>query len=163
MKYGLSGAPVPTALRYADAVNFGAEQFDVSPFLCYAIAYRETIHGEIVGLWPNAATVVSDDGGHGLFQITSPPIPPGWADPYENARWAVQRFIVQALGQWAPANQGDDLVRLVAVTFNAGYGNAKAGHEVGNVDLYSTNDYGAGVLAYYHALVNGTDLEAVAS
>lgn len=164
MQHGISGEPVLATLRYAAPINLAASHFNVSPLLCYAIAYRETIHGEVIGLWESAATVVSEDYGHGLFQITTPPYPPGWADPYINACDAISRFIVPAMNIWVTLGfEGYSLVKLVADTFNEGYPAAMKWHMQGDADAGTTNHYGRGVVAYYNALVNGTDLEAVAS
>lgn len=163
MKYGLSGASVPANLPYAADVNRAATESDFSPLFSYAVFYRETIHGEVAGWW-NAATVISADGGHGLGQITPPwnVVPAQWYLPYQNAMASI-KILDRALENWLPIFQGADLLRLAAATYNAGYGNALAGHNRGNVDTYTTKNYAAGVLAYYNALLANTSLEAVAS
>jgi len=154
-QYGLSGAEV-SALKnkYAGYTNRAANSRNFSPPLLYAVAYRETIHGELVGLWPSALTVVSGDGGHGLFQLTSS-YPAAWEDPLINALYAIDVFLKPAIDYWHGLQNysGDDLVRLVAATFNAGLGGAEKGHAAGDVDKYTTDHYAAAVLTYYHNLV----------
>lgn len=90
MMYGILGVPVPAHLVYAEEINAACGDF-FPPCLAYAVANRETIRGERGGLW-RAATVVSPDGGHGLFQLTSW-VPDDWADPARNAFWAVSRWL----------------------------------------------------------------------
>lgn len=157
MRHGISGQLVDPALRYAAAVNAAAVTEGVSPALLYAIAYRETISGEAAGFW-TASSVVSPDGGHGLCQITSPPIPMAWSDPLTNATAAARNFIQPALALWAPHFSGDALVKLVACSYNEGYGAALYWHGRGDADRGTTDHYGAAVLAYYTALVEGDDL-----
>ena len=163
MRNGLSAGPVNASLLYADPINRaalackyeGVSTF--SPLVMYACACNETIQGEANGSW-NAATVVSGDGGHGLFQLTSSWPNPGWDDPYTNALFAAEHFFMPAEAVWTSAPyslQGDDLVRAIAATFNAGLGNAVAGHNQGNVDAYTTDGYGARALAHYQQLLAG--------
>ena len=154
MKWGISGKPIPAALRYAAPIQEAADDDDFPPLFAYAIAWRETISGEVNGLWPSAATVVSGDAGHGLFQLTSS-YPGDWQDPKANALYAIQNFLLPAQEYWYGLNgyTGPDLVKLCAAEFNAGRGNAERGHEEGNVDLYTTDNYGTGVLAIYQSLV----------
>jgi hypothetical protein len=156
MIFGISGAPIPATLPYASNVTAACIQGDMPPCFVYAIAWRESISGELEGLWPNASTVVSTDNGHGLMQLTSS-WPDNWAIPTANAEYAIDEFILPAIRYWHGLQQfsGDDLVRLVAATYNAGLGNAIKGHEAGNVDLYTTNNYAAGILANLKALVAG--------
>ena len=154
-QYGLSGAEV-SALKnkYAGYTNRAANSRNFSPPLLYAVAYRETIHGELVGLWPSALTVVSGDGGHGLFQLTSS-YPAAWEDPLINALYAIDVFLKPAMDYWHGLENftGDTLVLLVAATFNEGLSAARAYHASGNVDAGTTDHYGHGVLAYYKNLV----------
>lgn len=152
MQFGISGKPIPPALRYASAINKACGD-TFFPLVAYAIACNESIVGEIAGKW-NACTVCSADGGHGLFQLTSS-WPAAWDDPDANARYAVQHFLYPALLQWrvnAPNVLGDDLVRAIAATFNAGFGLAWDGHKRGDVDLYTTDRYGQRALSYYRSL-----------
>ena len=157
MIYGLSGTPLDQRLRYAGAVDAAATNLGFSPPLLYAIAWVETINGEYIGLWPSAADVVSDDGGHGLCQLTAS-YPPGWADPYTNASYAITTFLRGALAYWHGAEllSGDDLARCMADEFNEGRSAALKWHNAGNADAGTTgSDYGARALAVYHAIVAG--------
>lgn len=158
MRWGLAGGPIPQHLPYAAQIQSACEDRNFSPLLAYAIAWRETIRGEVDGNW-TAATVVSGDGGHGLFQLTSS-YPPDWADPSANATYALDRFLIPDATYWVTRTsiRGDDLVRCLAASFNAGLGGAWAGHEKGNVDLYTTDNYAADVLRQYQRLATGEDL-----
>lgn len=160
MLFGISGKPVPTNLPYAMPINQACTIPGRSfpPCLVYAIAWRETIFGQTIGLW-NASTVVSGDGGHGLLQLTSS-FPAAWQDPSVNIGFAIQQFLMPDLIWWTqqiPGIQGDDLVRCVAASFNAGREGAWRGHMEGNVDKYTTGGdrgpYAADVLNIYHNLV----------
>jgi hypothetical protein len=149
---GIDGGTLSPDLPYAAPTLSACGVADFFPSLAYAIFWRETISGEVAGMW-TAATVVSPDGGHGLGQLTSLPIPPKWQDPYANALWALDNFLKPAETYWATELQGDDLVRAIAAEYNAGRSQAIAGHEAGNLDLYTTNGYAAAVLGYYHSIV----------
>ena len=155
MKWGLSGANVPNVLRYSDAVNEAAWTVGFSPVLAYAVAWHESISGEVDGLWPCAAKVVSGDGGHGLFQLTSW-VPEDWADPFRNAYYAVADWLNLDATRWFReyALTGDALVRCTAASFNAGFGRALKAHELGDVDAVTANRYGDAVLKIYTQLVN---------
>ena len=122
----------------------------------YAIAFRETIQGEISGLWPSAATVISGDGGHGLCQLTSS-FPENWDDPIANVDFAIEHFIEPALNYWHGLQQysGDLLVLLVAATFNEGLRAAEKYHASGDVDAGTTDEYGHAVLGFYQKLSAG--------
>ena len=157
MKDGIVSGTLPQDYLYAAPISYAATSHLTSVFLAYAIALNETIEGEKAGLW-NAATVVSPDGGHGLFQLTSL-IPYNWNDPLTNASWACEDYIVPAWAYWANAPyhlQGDDLVRAIAAEFNAGRGNAINGHREGDVGKYTTfsdgKSYADRALAHYQAL-----------
>jgi hypothetical protein len=116
-----------------------------------AIGWRETF----CFLAPDAArTCVSDDGGHGIMQLTASFPDPGWDDPATNIGYAYDHFIGPALDYWHGLEkfQGDALVKLVAATYNAGLSAAIQGHAEGDVDKYTTNAYGSGVLAIYASL-----------
>src|SRR6266567_741831 len=99
MIFDVSGAPIPSDARYADAINLAAVELDFPPNLAYAIANRETIRGERNGKW-NAATIVSFDQGHGLFQLTSW-WPARWDGPKTNAHWAIVRWLQPSLHHYA--------------------------------------------------------------
>lgn len=120
--------------------------------VAYAIAWRESISGQVAGLWPNAATVLSDDGGHGLFQLTYS-FPDEWDDPYRNALYAIVTFLEPAETYWAQVEQGDNLVRCIAAEYNAGRDLALKGHDEGDVDKYTTDNYAAAVLGFYHSIL----------
>lgn len=152
MLYGLSGTPIPQGLPYADPLSQAAGHENFSPPLLYAIGAIETILGESTGYIKNAASAVSGDGGHGIFQLTSS-WPPNYADPYTNALYAIRVFLLPALHHWNEAGfSGDNLVRLVAATFNEGLGAAIARHDAGDVDAGTTDHYAARALACYHVL-----------
>lgn len=157
MKDGIISGIIPPQYPYAKPIQMAAVRTNCSAFLAYAIAEAETIEGELAGMW-NAATVVSFDYGYGLFQITSQPIPPNWSDPYTNARWAMENFILPAWSYWSrPAfgAAGESLVRCIAAEFNAGRGAALAGHEEHqDVGYYTTGrDYDKRVLKHYRDLL----------
>jgi hypothetical protein len=159
MIYDISGRPIPKTLPYAATIQAPCVELGFSPCLAYAIAWRESISGEVHGTW-NAATVLSGDGGHGLFQLTST-FPEGWDDENINVRYALSNFLIPALHQFARRGlRGEDLIRLVAASFNAGESAAWEAHLAGNVDLATTgNDYSTCVLASYGRLVKGEDPE----
>ncbi len=152
MLYGMSGGPLPANLPYAQDV-IAACGSNFPPLVAYSVAARETIMGQLAGEW-NAATVVSGDGGHGLFQLTSS-FPSNWQDPQANARYAMENWLVPDMNWWRsqiPGLQGDDLIRCIAASFNAGRGGAWRGHQEGSIDLYTTDNYGSGVLSIYKSL-----------
>lgn len=154
MIYLISGKPVPFELRYSREITVACGEI-FPPLVAYAVACNETIIGEINGKW-DAATVVSSDSGHGLFQLTSS-WPDDWEDPYANARYAINNFLVPAMRQWrenAPEIMGDDLVRCIAATFNAGFGGAWRGHTKGDVDRFTTDNYGQRALVIYQSLLD---------
>lgn len=154
MKWGIESGHISTDLPYAYPITEAAISEDVPLALLYAIAWHETISGEVGGLWPSAALVVSDDGGHGLCQLTSS-WPDDWQDPNANARYACDQYIIPAAEYWSKqcGYSGETLVKCIAATYNAGLGNAVAGHAHGDVDLYTTDSYGEAVLAIYQKLI----------
>lgn len=158
MIYGISGAPIPSHLPYAEAIQAGSQLASFPPCLAYAIAWRETIRGEKGGLWKSAVNVVSDDMGYGLFQLTSS-YPSDWESPNGNIRYALAHFLVPALHFFAGTGlRGDDLLRCVAAAFNEGTGTALLEHFAGNVDLGTTgHDYAHDVQQNFHRLVTGQD------
>jgi soluble lytic murein transglycosylase-like protein len=147
MKNGVSGAPVPVDFPYSGIINTLGLQYDYPPCLIAAIKFNETGLG-------HDPTVVSGDGGHGLMQLTSS-YPSDWANPTANFTYAIEHFLIPAWSDWVDTEEGDNLVRCVAATYNAGYGNAWAGHVEGSVDKYTTNNYGARALEAYTTLVGG--------
>jgi hypothetical protein len=154
MKLGLSGAPVPSGLPYAPQINEAADVEDFWPMFLYAVAYRETIVSQLNRQIASAATYVSFDNGHGLFQLTES-WPDGWADPLTNACYAVKYFLAPAVEFWngEMGMTGIDLLRCVAAEYNAGRTAALAGHNQGDVDTYTSNGYAAAVLFYYQMLL----------
>ena len=151
MPGGISGGPLAADLLYAAAVTSGSGSI-FSPLLAYAVAFRETIRGELAGLW-NAASVISGDGGYGLMQLTSSH-PSDWIDPSANVRYAIATFLYPAYDFWWGEMKfvGSDLVRGIAAEYNAGRGQALAGHAAGDLDTYTTDGYAADVLAQYTRL-----------
>lgn len=151
----MSGHPIPTGLPYATQVATACVPKNMPPCLLYAIAWRESIQGEVNGSW-TAATVVSGDGGHGLCQLTSS-YPSNWSDPTANVSYAIDRFVLPAIDYWHGLHQftGDTLVLLVAATFNEGLGAAEKYHARGDVDAGTTDEYGHGVLSIYRTLITG--------
>ena len=153
---GISGAPIPTVLRYAQPIQQACEAYPTfPPCLAYAIAFRETIGGEIAGLWVSAATVLSADEGHGLFQLTSS-YPSDWTDVNANSRYALEHFLVPSLDFFAGRGlTGVSLIRCIAAGFNSGNETAWENHLRGNVDLGTTDNYAAAVLNNYQRLISG--------
>jgi hypothetical protein len=146
---GISGAPLPEGFPYKAIIEaVCGEAFP--PCLMGAIKMNETGLGE----GPAAELNISFDGGHGLMQLTSS-YPTDWAEPAANFRYALEQFLLPALVDWQDAEQGDNLVRCIAATYNAGYGNAQAGHAEGDVDKYTTNRYATRALAHFTALSAG--------
>lgn len=158
MMYGISGTAIPAHLRYAQPIQAGCQKYPTfPPCLAYAIAYRETIGGEINGLWVSAASVVSGDGGHGLFQLTSS-YPSDWENVDANVSYALERFLVPAMAYFAERGmRGDGLVRCIAAGFNSGDETTWEDHLRGNVDLGTTNDYAEAVLTNFNRLISGEE------
>jgi hypothetical protein len=164
VKFGISGAPVPISLRYAAPIQAVAEATEFWPMLLYAIAYRETISGELAGLWPNACTVTASDNGRGLCQVTpaswwSDAMNEAWekidwTNPNQNAAYAVMWFLQPAVEYWQPlGNEGTALIKLVAAEYNAGRPAVIAAHAKGDVDLATSGEYAAAVLGIYANLL----------
>ena len=152
MKDGISGAPCPNALPYAQIINSLCIARNFFPCLVGAIKMNETGLGQ----GPTTENDISADGGHGIMQLTSS-FPSDWADPTANITYAIDRFLLPnylVLSVEPYSFQGDDLVRAVAAAYNEGLGTAEEDHDkYGNVDYGTTNDYGARALAHYTALV----------
>ena len=148
MRNGISAAPLPDGLQYGDEISAACLNADFFPALAYAVKWNET------AALPDAATIISADGGHGLMQLTAA-FPEDWADPYANALYAIETFLRPAETYWAFIEQGEALVRCILAEYNAGRANAIRGHQQGNVDLCTTDNYAARGLATYHRLLNG--------
>lgn len=154
-RWGVAGSDVTPSWLYAGFINRQCDRLDFPPALAYAIAVNETIAGEAAGEW-NAATVQSGDGGWGLFQLTSYH-PDNWQDPSTNCYYAVTDWLLPDANRWFQEFRvtGDDLIRCVAASFNAGWGNAVAAHNAGNVDAATTDNYASRALDHYHAIIAG--------
>jgi hypothetical protein len=159
MRWGISGEPLPPGqkLRYADEISAACARLNFPPCLAYAIAWRETIRGEVGGQWM-AAAIVSGDGGHGLFQLTSY-VPTGWSDPSTNAEAALNYWLFPNVNSFYDHFElrGDQLVKATANAFNRGYGAVSASLKAGaDTDAGSANgNYGSDVLEQYRRLVAG--------
>jgi hypothetical protein len=159
MRWGISGQPISLnlGLPYVAEITAACSALNFPPCFAYAIAWRETISGERNGQW-DAATVVSPDGGHGLFQLTSY-VPPGWQDPLTNAEAALKYWLLPNVNSLYDhfQLQGDDLVKAAADAFNRGYGNVSASLSAGqDPDVNSAHgNYGSAVLQQYQLLVAG--------
>lgn len=149
MRWDISGVAIPVMLPNAAEVTRACAYVNVPPCLAYAIKWNETSDRA------DASTVLSADGGHGLFQLTSS-YPGDWRDPLANAVYALRVFIVPAITFWNGLGfYGETLVRCVAAEFNAGRSGALQGHVLGSLDRFTTNDYAARALENYKALVLG--------
>jgi len=169
MRYGISAAPLKPGLLYGEPIQAAAViQPSFSPPWLYAIAYRESIRGQLAGLWPSALTVVAPDNGCGICQVTpadwwEPWLHAAWnaidwKDPEANAAFAVAYFLLPAQTFWATevGLAGTDLLRAASAEYNCGRELALEGHAAGNVDLHTTGgDYAADVALNYTRLVNG--------
>lgn len=151
---GISGAPVPAAREYARLFNDVGILRAFPPLVICAVRLNETAEGfppdglqdgadPATGLMPNGS-----NAGHGIMQLTSS-WPADWADPGASIDYATTKFLIPARDYWAPTLQGDDLVRAIAASYNAGIGGAQLGHDRGDVDLCTTDRYGARALAHY--------------
>lgn len=162
MRDGISGHLCPNGVPFAGIINTESLAADFFPCLVAAIKLNETGLGTNAACLQdgaNPATGLMPDGsnaGHGIMQLTSS-WPSDWNTPDGNIRYAITQYLVPAYEAWRGKLQGSDLVRAIAATYNAGYGNALRGHEeYGNVDQFTTNGYGSRALANYVALVGGT-------
>ncbi len=149
MRNGISAGPLPQInLPFGTVVEKASDDADFSPLVVYAIKVNESGDG-------TDPAVQSDDGGHGLMQLTAS-FPQNWADPYANVAYAIVNFLIPAENFWAGQGfSGDDLVRAIAAEYNAGRFQALAGHNAGDFDRYTTNAYAARALAHYTALRAG--------
>lgn len=150
MRNGIESGTVPADWPFAKEITEAANAADFSAILVAAIQHNET--GDMSEL--DAETAVSEDGGHGVMQLTAE-YPVDWANPYANILYAIDNYLAPAETYWAPIVQGDDLVRCIAAEYNAGRGAAIKGHDEGNVDAYTTNNYAERALAAYQKLVTG--------
>lgn len=157
MRWGISGQPLPAGLLYGSEITAACLAYNFPVCFAYAIAWRESIRGESGGKW-TAATVVSPDGGHGLFQLTSY-VPNGWSDPLTNAEAALQYWLLPNVNAFYDRFElrGDPLVKAAADAFNRGYGAVSANLTAKkDPDAGSTgHDYGSDVLSQYHKMAAG--------
>jgi hypothetical protein len=161
MIYGLSGRPLPPGLLYGSQIEAACEARNFPPCAAYGVANRETLRAQRSG-WlaatfagKDAATVITGDGGHGVFQLTSS-FPDDWADVMANTLYALDHFLVPSMHYYAGAgHEGDELLDLIADAFNAGSGRVNSFRVQGlTADMATTGgDYGADVLRCYHALL----------
>jgi hypothetical protein len=160
MEHGIEAGTIPNHLPYAIDIQAGCEEHNFSPALTYAVAWRETIRGELNGSWC-AATVLSGDGGHGLFQLTSSWPENNWQDPKANTSFAITKFLIPSMNWFLDQGlTGEALIRCIAASFNAGIGGAWNAHLEGNVDLVTTgNDYAADVFQIYTAIIEGKEFK----
>jgi hypothetical protein len=169
MRNGIESGPLPNiGLPFAAEIEKACALHDTfSPLVAYAVKVNETSNSTDAAEMQDGTVPGTDyleDGsnaGHGIFQLTSS-WPSDWADPYANAAYAIWHddAVLQGLRAcetyWA--NQGvtgEGLVRAIAASFNAGINGAQQGHDCGNVDLNTTNNYGARALSHYQALAAG--------
>jgi hypothetical protein len=148
MRNGIVATPLDLSLPNALQINAACLVENWFPYVAFAIKWNET------AALPDAATIISADGGHGLMQLTSS-FPANWADPYQNVLYAIGHFLAPAEVFWKTFEQGDNLIRCIAAEYNAGRANAIAGHELGNIDTYTTLDYGQRALTTYLKLLAG--------
>jgi len=96
------------------------------------------------------------NAGHGPFQLTSS-WPADWDEPYANAAYAVTVFLQPAWNFWTTNSPlvGEDLVKVIAASYNQGLTAAWQSHLNGNVDSGDTDDYGTRAVQHYRALVAG--------
>ncbi len=158
---GISAAPIPQRLKYAEPIQAVCQAKNFFPCLAYAIAWRETISGEVTGSW-KANSVIAPDYGYGLFQLTYPlvkPWPPNnWEDPATNAAFALDHYLIPAYQFFTSRGIfGNPLVLCIAAGFNEGVQTAWTYHLLGNVDIGTTNGYASAVLANYQRLIAGKD------
>jgi hypothetical protein len=151
VRNGIVATPLDLSMPFAQQINAACQVENWFPYVVSAIQHNET------AALPDAATIISADGGHGLMQLTSS-FPANWADPYENVRYAIGTFLAPAEAFWKTFEQGDALIRCIAAEYNAGRTATIDAHEKGDVDLATTNGYAARALASYHKLLDGLPL-----
>lgn len=149
---GLSAGPLPVALRLPFASEVERASLvgpTFSPILAYAVKVNETnlsTNPEEIQIGADPHTLLMPDGtnaGVGIFQLTSFH-PKGWRDPYICSVEAIKIWLFPAEQYWHGnyGLQGEALVRAVAAEFNAGRGNAEAGHRGGDVGRFTTYSHG---------------------
>jgi membrane-bound lytic murein transglycosylase MltF len=150
----------PAIDRFRDLINRFAKAASVPPCALAAIVERES------GGDPNA---ISADGGYGLCQITSGVDAHGvytqtganMLDPASNLETAARFFLAPAIAQceqlrarFAPRMNpiAPEILYFAFCAYNAGFGAVQSAVQNGtDPDARTTNRYGAGTLALYHA------------
>lgn len=173
-RWGISGAPLPAEFPFAVEITNACTAKNFPPCLVGAVKANETSASTDpkimqIGTWPgsdyltNAAGTGPDTenaAGHGIFQLTSS-WPANWDDPQASALYAIERFLQPAIDFWtANGFSGDNLVKAVCASYNAGQGAAWNYHvrynDVDGVPPNSTtNRYGARGVAAYNTLITG--------
>jgi hypothetical protein len=148
MRNGIVATSLDLSMPFAQQINARCSADDWFPYVVAACQKNET------GSRPDAATVISGDGGHGVMQLTAS-YPDDWADPAANIDYAIMQFLKPAEDFWAAQFQGEELVKAIAAEYNAGRGKVLQGHEEGDLDKYTTEGYGARALATYEKLCAG--------
>ena len=152
MRDGIAGTALPADFPYKQIIEQLCFENNVSPCLVGAIKMNETGLGQ----GPETENDISGDGGHGIMQLTSS-FTDDWQDPAANIGYAIAHFIVPAWTYWAAQGEtGEALAKCIAATYNAGLGNAQAGFASGDVDEYTTNNYGERAVTKMQALIGGT-------
>jgi len=161
MKRGVSGAPIPFGLPFSEEVTKACKPFDFPPCLAYAVRVNETDSGtdpsvmqigSVDGLMPDGS-----NAGRGIFQETSS-WAEHWDDPLANAVYAIAVFLQPDWMFWTENTdlEGEQLVKVIAVSFNAGRGAAWKAHLQGDTDSASTANYGARAVSVYRSLISNT-------
>lgn len=154
MQNGISGKGLPEGFPYKAIIETLCVKHNFFPCVVGAIKINETGLGQ----GPTTENDVSGDGGHGIMQLTSY-VPPDWQNPTVNIECAITKFLLPDYAVWTSppySLSGEELVKALAASYNAGFDNALAGHKQGNVDLYTTHNYGQRALSNEIALTQGT-------
>jgi hypothetical protein len=148
VRHQLRGAPLPANLKlpFTAEIERACEVAPTfSPLVAMAIKWCETGSSTDPARLQGGAdptTLLMPDGsnaGRGIFQLTSS-FPANWRDPYENALYAVEHFLLPAESFWANQYglQGEALVRAIGAEYNAGRLGAQQGHDLADIGLFTT-------------------------
>ena len=165
MRWGVSGAPVPSFVPFAAEITAACAAYPggFPPCFLAAIKLNETEWSTDPAQLQDGAnptTLCLPDGsaaGVGPFQLTAS-YPANWRDPQASADYALRCFLAPAVQFFldrVPGIGGVALVKCAAAAYNAGEGGAWTGYEEGNVDLLDTNGYGARAVLNFETLVAG--------
>lgn len=150
-------AQTPTEKLFEDIINRVAQLYGVPACALAAIARRESNFDD---------QAHSDDGGWGICQITSDVDANGVHTPTglhmliaaNNFHVAAQWFLHPAINacialrEAYPDSMGDEVLKYAFEAYNGGMGMVRAAIQAGHdPDQDTTNRYGAGTLALYHA------------